>query len=89
MSDPARKTGCGEDRLEFRLGDTIESALSRAGITSERVRDWLGDCGCEQRKARLNALGAWAGQYLIEKAERLGGMVNYLYKIIGVADESE
>jgi hypothetical protein len=47
------------------LGDRIESALSRAGITPERVERWLGvPCNCEERKLKLNQLEAWAKQSL-------------------------
>lgn len=39
------------------LGDLIESALSRIGITQDRVMSWLGrDCGCQRRKEKLNSL---------------------------------
>jgi hypothetical protein len=46
------------------LGDAVEAALSAAGITQDRVRRWLGDCGCEDRKRRLNSLGRWAAGVL-------------------------
>lgn len=43
------------------LGDLIEGALSKVGITHDRVDAWLGrPCGCPERKARLNALFSWA-----------------------------
>lgn len=43
------------------LGDFVESVLSLIGITPDRVRLWIGkDCGCKERKERLNALHAWA-----------------------------
>jgi hypothetical protein len=47
------------------LGDLVEQALTRAGITQERVEAWLGrPCHCEERKARLNALSSWAWRVL-------------------------
>jgi hypothetical protein len=46
------------------LGDRIESALTTMGITKERVETWLGNCGCQQRQEKLNALGYWAQRVL-------------------------
>lgn len=47
------------------LGDLIEKALTRVGITSDRVTKWLGkECGCKERKERLNRLGNWARRIL-------------------------
>lgn len=46
-------------------GDHVESALTKFGITEERVSGWLGKpCGCSERKRKLNALGNWAKQFL-------------------------
>jgi hypothetical protein len=63
------------------LGDKIESALQLVGVTPERVERFLGpDCGCEERKERLNAISAWAAHVLKKgtlKAEE------YLWYIIG------
>ena len=59
MFDLARR--CFRDG---RLGDAVEQALSAAGITGDRVRAWFGDCGCEERKEKLNALGVWAVGYI-------------------------
>ena len=43
------------------LGDVLESALTKIGVTSERVENWLGTpCNCEERKQKLNQLGNWA-----------------------------
>ena len=41
------------------LGDMVAAGLAGIGITPERVAAALGveDCGCEQRKQALNALG--------------------------------
>ena len=44
----------------MRFGDWIEKALSMSGLSEERVRRWLGHCGCKRRKERLNQLGMWA-----------------------------
>ena len=47
------------------LGDLIESALTKVGITKERVEQWIGGpCGCEERKQKLNNLTAWAKRAL-------------------------
>jgi hypothetical protein len=47
------------------LGDLIESALTKVGITKEKVEQWIGGpCGCEERKRKLNNLTAWAKRAL-------------------------
>jgi len=47
------------------LGDVVERALTKVGITKKRVEKWLGrPCGCSKRKERLNQLGAWASRIL-------------------------
>jgi hypothetical protein len=44
----------------FRLGDAIEKALTKVGITKEKVETWLGrPCGCNERKEKLNRLSDW------------------------------
>jgi hypothetical protein len=48
------------------LGDLVESALVAVGVTKERVESLLGqNCGCEQRKQRLNQLSAWAYRVIV------------------------
>lgn len=50
------------------LGDAIHTAFSSVGITSERVERWLGrPCNCEERRRKLNQLGAWAKRILAGK----------------------
>lgn len=45
----------------MRLGDLVEKALQKVGITEARVSAFLGpNCGCKKRKEKLNQLGAWA-----------------------------
>lgn len=46
------------------LGDAIHEALTQVGITDDRVARWLGrECsGCQRRREKLNALGAWAAR---------------------------
>lgn len=52
--------GCGGG-----LGDLVEKALTKVGITKERVEQWIGGpCGCEERKQKLNNLTAWAKRAL-------------------------
>lgn len=47
------------------LGDLVEKALTKVGITKERVEQWIGGpCGCEERKRKLNNLTAWAKRAL-------------------------
>jgi hypothetical protein len=62
------------------LGDKIETALSLVGITSERIERYLGaPCGCQERKEKLNALGAWATRVTSGK---LSKAKEYLERII-------
>ena len=50
------------------LGDIVEKALSKIGVTEERVQTWLGrPCGCRRRKEKLNQLGQWAARILTGK----------------------
>lgn len=42
------------------LGDRVKSALESVGITEEFVQEWVGNCGCEERREKLNRLGMWA-----------------------------
>ena len=47
------------------LGDRIETALHRVGVTQELVERWLDrPCGCDERRERLNQLGRWASRIL-------------------------
>jgi hypothetical protein len=42
------------------LGDAVKTALTRVGITSDRIEAWLGQhCGCAERKEKLNQLHRW------------------------------
>lgn len=54
------------------LGDHVHDALSAVGITPARVAAWLGrSCGgCEERRQRLNALGAWVARWAAGKRDR-------------------
>lgn len=61
-------------------GDVVSKALSTIGVTPERVSEWIGaDCGCKERRQRLNELGDWSGKVIngaISNAkERLEGLV--------------
>lgn len=54
----------------MKLGDRIEQALRIVGISKERVETLLGrPCGCEERKEKLNRLGAWAWRILKGKTK--------------------
>jgi hypothetical protein len=53
------------------LGDAVSAALAAAGADAERVSRWLGrDCGCEERRQRLNALHSWAVRVLRGRREK-------------------
>jgi len=43
------------------LGDAVEAALQKFGITEERFKKWfnLKECGCSKRKKWLNGLFSW------------------------------
>ncbi len=63
------------------LGDTISEALSKVGVTKERVSLWLGKpCGCEERQEKLNLLGRWAHRILTKSTDRAK---QYLDTIMG------
>lgn len=47
--------------IDGRLGDRVSHALGLVGINEDRVSKWLGKpCGCNERRQKLNRLGAWA-----------------------------
>ena len=43
------------------MGDIIEAALKKFGITEERFKQWfnLKECGCSKRKKWLNGIFSW------------------------------
>ncbi|HAI57829.1 MAG TPA: hypothetical protein DCM04_07785 [Saprospirales bacterium] len=43
------------------LGDAVEAALTKFGITQERFKYWfnLKECNCTKRKKWLNSLFSW------------------------------
>jgi hypothetical protein len=43
------------------LGDIVESALTKLGITEQRFKDFFGlkECNCTKRKQWLNGLFSW------------------------------
>lgn len=43
------------------LGDLVENALLKFGITEEKFKSWfnLKECGCSKRKKYLNKLLSW------------------------------
>ena len=43
------------------LGDVVEEALQKFGITEERFKEWfnLKECNCSKRKKWLNGLFSW------------------------------
>ncbi len=54
------------------LGDHVEGALALVGITSDRVEHLLGtdNCGCTERKEKLNQLHRWAKRVIGGKTEK-------------------
>jgi hypothetical protein len=42
------------------LGDVVERALNRIGVTKDRVEAVVGKCGCASRQRMLNDLHSWA-----------------------------
>lgn len=52
------------------FGDMVAKALAKVGVTESLVEDWLGDCNCPERRARLNALDAWTRQFISGRLER-------------------
>ena len=69
------------------LGDAVEKALSAVGVTKERVEAWVGGpCGCEERRDKLNALGAWAARVLGGKTDRAR---EHLAAIVRGGDDGE
>lgn len=52
----------------WQLGDAVEAALGKAGVTKNLVEKWLGrPCNCADRKAKLNQLSNWARRVLTGK----------------------
>jgi GH24 family phage-related lysozyme (muramidase) len=67
------------ERAAVLMGDCIEEALNRVGITKELVAKWIGNCGCAERQWMFNELHLWA----IEINEgRRRGAVRKLRRII-------
>lgn len=61
-------------------GDRVERALTLIGITDRRISEWLGrDCGCGERKEKLNQLDLWARRVIRGKIDNAH---NYLDRII-------
>lgn len=62
------------------LTEFLAGALAAAGVTEERVTEWLGfPCGCEERRRKLERLEAWAARVAVGKLERAA---EYLRRII-------
>ncbi len=43
------------------LGDVVEAALNKFGVTQERYKNWFGleECSCTKRKKWLNSVFSW------------------------------
>jgi hypothetical protein len=60
----------------LQLGDAVEKALTAVGITSERVTAFLGrECGCAERKEKLNRLSSWAASFFTGTAEPIENII--------------
>lgn len=62
------------------LGDTVALALSKIGLSKERVNQWLGSCRCAHRQEKLNQLSLWAARVL---AGNVANAETHLNQIIG------
>lgn len=52
------------------LGDLVEQALTKVGVTSEKVSAYLGrPCSCKKRRDKLNQLDSWARRVVAGKLE--------------------
>jgi hypothetical protein len=49
----------------FQLGTVLQRALSAIGVTEERVKDYIGECGCRNRVNKLNHLSDWGYNLLL------------------------
>lgn len=64
----------------MKLGTTISKALAAVGVTEDLVTLWLGEpCGCPERIAKLDAVGAWAERVVRGKVEKA---VHYLNELL-------
>jgi len=53
------------------LGDLVSEALSKVGITEDRVSKWLQrDCNCSYRREKLNQVSIWARRFIKGKASK-------------------
>jgi len=65
---PPRRT-CTTAETRKLLGDHVEAALKRIGITPSRVEKIIRrKCGCRKRKQLLNRLDAWARNKMMPKS---------------------
>lgn len=63
------------------LGDAVEAALSKIGITKELVSEWMGrPCSCPEKKEKLNNLHRWAENAAKETADKARALLG---KLIG------
>ena len=69
---------------EFKLGDVVEKALKAVGVTEERVRKVIPNCGCRKRREMLNRLSLWAQRVVSGKTE---DAEKYLDEIVGEAEK--
>lgn len=73
-AEPAKPV---QEKRKQGLGDLVESALTKIGITSERVEEWLGrPCNCPARKQKLNRLGEWANSVLSGNTETAAAQID-------------
>lgn len=58
------------------LGDVVSKALALVGVTEERVVQWIGDCKCKERRAKLNQLGNWAARVVTGRISNAREYIN-------------
>jgi hypothetical protein len=54
----------------LRLGSLIAAGLNLVGVTEERVKKLVGDCGCSQRKNKLDQVGEGVTKAISSTANR-------------------
>lgn len=77
----------GPENSEVYLGDMVSHALSRVGITKDRISKFLGrKCSCAERQEKLNNLDRWARQSTKQSIKAARG---FLKKLIGANDVTD
>lgn len=85
----------GEAMARKMLGDMVESALGKVGITQELVEQYVWNCGCRRRKERMNRIHQWAENVaqnvygsIVEGRGALLALVNPGTKVSGTPEDA-